>query len=131
LNILWNRKDTMNIKKNISLQPYNTFGIDVKAASFLEAHSEKDLSSFFSVNKKPVFILGGGSNLLLTKNVKNIVIKNNIKGIKIEREFQHSVYISVGGGENWHQLVLWCIKKDLGGIENLSLIPGTVGVFIN
>ena len=117
----------MTIKKNISLQPFNTFGIDVKAESFLEAQSEQDLSFFFSINKKPVFILGGGSNLLLTKNVKSIVIKNNIKGRKVAREFQHSVYVSIGGGENWHQLVLWCIKKGFGGIENLSLIPGTVG----
>ena len=117
----------MQIEKNISLQPYNTFGIHVKAAEFLAVSSEKDLSSFFSKNKKPVFILGGGSNLLLTKNVKSIVVKNNIKGIKVEREFQHSAYVSAGGGEDWHQFVLWCIKKGLGGIENLSLIPGTVG----
>jgi len=117
----------MQIEKDKSLQPYNTFGIDVNANYFVEANSEQDLISFFSNNKKPIFILGGGSNLLLTQNVKNIVIKNNIKGKKIEREFQHSVYVSAGGGENWHQFVLWCIKKGLGGIENLSLIPGTVG----
>jgi len=117
----------MQIEKNVSLQPYNTFGIDVTANSFIEANSEKDLVSFFSINKKPIFILGGGSNLLLTQNVKSIVIKNNIKGIKVERDFQHCVYVSAGGGENWHQFVLWCIKKGFGGIENLSLIPGTVG----
>ena len=117
----------MQIEKSKSLQPYNTFGIDVTAKTFLEATSEKDLISFFSSNKKNVFILGGGSNLLLTKDVKDIVIKNNIKGRKVEREFQHSVYVSAGGGENWHQFVLWCIKKGFGGIENLSLIPGTVG----
>ena len=65
--------------------------------------------------------------MLLTKNIKGLVVNNSILGKKIEREFQHCVYVSAGGGEDWHQFVLWTIKKKLGGIENLSLIPGRVG----
>jgi UDP-N-acetylmuramate dehydrogenase len=117
----------MNFEKGKSLQPFNTFGIDVKAESFVDVQSVEMLKNVLLENKKPIFILGGGSNLLLTKNVKGLVIHNSILGKKVERDFPKSVYVSAGGGENWHQFVLWTIKKGLGGIENLSLIPGRVG----
>lgn len=117
----------MNYEKDKSLQSFNTFGIDVKAESFVEVQSVEELQNVLLENKKPVFILGGGSNLLLTKKVKGLVIHNSIFGKKVERDFPKSVYVSAGGGENWHEFVLWAIKKGLGGIENLSLIPGRVG----
>jgi len=113
--------------RNQSLKQYNTFGIDVKAAYFARLTSVTQLAGLLEENKKDIFILGGGSNLLLTKKVNALVLKNEIKGIKVVRNFKKSVHVAVGGGENWHQFVLWTIKKGLGGIENLSLIPGTVG----
>ncbi|HFB99818.1 MAG TPA: UDP-N-acetylmuramate dehydrogenase [Phaeodactylibacter sp.] len=117
----------MQIQKNKSLQSLNTFGIEAKAESFVEVHSVKELQGVLKENNASIFVLGGGSNLLLTKDIKGLVIHNNIKGRKIEREFKHVAYVSAGGGENWHQFVLWTIEKGLGGIENLSLIPGRVG----
>ncbi len=117
----------MQLKKNHSLKKFNTFGIAAKAENFYSVQSESDFLDALKSAIRPLFILGGGSNLLLTKDVKGLVIKNEIKGIKIERQFKHCVHISAGAGENWHELVLWCINKKLGGIENLSLIPGTVG----
>jgi len=117
----------MQIEQNKSLKKLNTFGIDAKAEYFANIQSVPDLQKIISENKKPIFILGGGSNLLMTQDVKGLVIHNSILGKKIEREFQHCVYVSAGGGENWHEFVLWAIRKKLGGIENLSLIPGRVG----
>ena len=117
----------MNYESNKSLQSLNTFGIDIKAESFVEVRSVDELQNVLSKNRKTIFILGGGSNLLLTQKVKGLVIHNSIFGKKVERDFPKSIYVSAGGGENWHQFVLWCIKKGWGGIENLSLIPGRVG----
>ena len=117
----------MKIEKNVSLKPYNTFGIDVRAEHLVKVRSADDFVEALGSRLRPMFILGGGSNLLFTKNIKGLVIKNEIKGIKVERSFKHCVHVSVGGGENWHEFVLWCIKKSMGGVENLSLIPGTVG----
>ncbi len=117
----------MQIEKNKSLKKYNTFGIDALAESFIAIQSVEALQDVLKINKKTPFILGGGSNMLLTNNIKGLVVHNSILGKKVEREFQHCVYVSAGGGENWHQFVLWTIKNKLGGIENLSLIPGRVG----
>ena len=117
----------INIQKNHSLQAYNTFGIAAKAKSFAIIKSVKELQELIETQNEKFFILGGGSNLLLTKDLNCLVIKNEIKGRKLERSFKNAIYVSAGGGENWHQFVLWCIKKGYGGIENLSLIPGTVG----
>lgn len=117
----------MNYESNKSLQSLNTFGIDTKAESFVEVRSVDELQNVLSKNRKTIFILGGGSNLLLTQKVKGLVIHNSIFGKKVERDFPKSIYVSAGGGENWHQFVLWCIKRGWGGIENLSLIPGRVG----
>lgn len=118
----------MTIQYNHSLLPYNTFGIDVKAAAFVEINSIETLQEVLkSDQKRPLFILGGGSNMLLTKKVNALVLKNNIQGINIKRNYKKSIHVSVGGGMNWHSFVLWCIKYGFGGVENLSLIPGTVG----
>lgn len=120
----------MKIQENLSLKPYNTFGIDKKAEFFTIAKSVGDLEKalIWAKHKKlPVLILGGGSNVLLTQDVQGLVIKVEIKGIHLLSEDDNSVWIEVGSGEVWHDWVRYSIEKDWAGIENLSLIPGTVG----
>lgn len=123
----------MQIKENISLKPFNTFGIDVNARYFVEINSISELQELMQLEKfsnqfiNNNLVLGGGSNLLFTKNVDGLVIKNEIKEIKEIKEDEHHVYIQAGAGQNWHQFVLYCIKNGWAGVENLSLIPGNVG----
>ncbi len=118
----------MRIQENISLEEYNTFGIDVRAAFFAKANSISDLKNLLQHPKHPeTFILGGGSNLLLVNDLNALVIQMNIKGIQIESEDENHAQVRVMGGENWHEFVLWCIQNGYGGYENLSLIPGLVG----
>lgn len=117
----------MKIQQNISLKPYNTFGIDVKASQFVEITDKSKLKTVLEKNTLPLLILGGGSNLLLTKDFDGLVIKNNIKGIDIVEEDNQSITLKVGAGENWHEFVMHCITNNYCGIENLSLIPGNVG----
>jgi len=117
----------MIILKNYSLKPYNTFGLDTKAANLLKVQSVAELKQGLKLPYDSTFILGGGSNMLLTQDIDGLVIKNEIKGIEVIEETAETVILSIGGGENWHQLVLWAIANNYGGIENLSLIPGTVG----
>ena len=109
-------KLTMKIKYNISLKPYNTFGIDVKANKFIEINSIEELISV-TKNKKDFFLLGGGSNILLTQDIENTVLYINIKGIKIIKENKYSVYVEVNAGENWHEFVLWNLKKKLAELK--------------
>jgi UDP-N-acetylmuramate dehydrogenase len=118
------------IQKNISLKPYNTFGIDVKAEQFVnfkDVKSLKHLLKFESTQKMPKLIIGGGSNILLTKDFEGIVLKNEIEGIEITKQDKHHVFIKAGAGMVWHDLVMFAIENNFGGIENLSLIPGSVG----
>ncbi len=118
----------MHIKQNISLKPYNTFGIDVLAKHFVSVSSLDELKSILSLKAYPnKLILGGGSNMLLTKNQDALVIHINLKGITIISEDEDFAIVKANAGENWHEFVLWCLKHDFGGIENLSLIPGNVG----
>ncbi len=118
----------MKIQKNISLKPYNTFGIDVNAAEFITIDNLESLIDLIvKHNKKNIFLLGGGSNMLLTKDIDQLVIKFNTKGIDIIEQDQHNVLVEVQSGENWHEFVLWSIAMDFAGVENLSLIPGNVG----
>ncbi len=116
----------MNIQENISLKPYNTFGIDVIAKRFIEVDFVYELQQLFN-KEKDVFFIGGGSNMLLTSDIDKIVVHNNIKGISIDKEFGNDVYLTVNAGENWHDFVLWTIRQGYGGLENLSYIPGNVG----
>jgi UDP-N-acetylmuramate dehydrogenase len=111
----------------VDLFPYNTFGIHAEARDLIAIRSEQQLVTFLQGNREPLFILGGGSNILLTKNVDAIVLRNEIEGIEILSENEDAAIIKVGGGESWHSFVEWAIARQLGGIENLSLIPGTVG----
>lgn len=118
----------MHIQKNISLKQYNTFGIDATAAYFSEfatVDELQELTEYFSDKEK--LILGGGSNILFTKDYAGAVLKNTIKGIEVIDEDNEYIYIKAGSGEVWHQFVLYCIKNNYAGIENLSLIPGYVG----
>lgn len=123
----------MEIQKNISLKRYNTFGIDAAAEYFVAVHAVDELREAIDHNKKRVtadgklFILGGGSNILLTKDVEGLVIKNEIGGIEKISEDEDGVLVKVGAGVNWHEFVLYCLDNNYGGVENLALIPGSVG----
>lgn len=119
----------MQIQENISLKKYNTFGIDVKARYFIELKNEEQIEEIFSseVNPDKRFILGGGSNILFTKNYEGLILKNSIPGINKLTEDSSEVIIKVGAGVIWQDLVNYCVRNNYWGIENLSLIPGTVG----
>lgn len=117
----------MNFQHNISLKSFNTFGIDVQSASFVEVNRVAELKQLLKDNKEEILILGGGSNILFTQNYAGLVIKNNIKGIEIISEDKQEIILKVGAGENWHDFVMYCVSKNYAGLENLSLIPGTVG----
>ncbi len=112
---------------NKSLQAFNTFGIEAYADQLIEINSVAQLREVLQDITEPFYVLGGGSNILLLNNLKGVVLKMSIPGIKVERTFKKVVYLSAGAGVNWHQLVLYAVENDLGGLENLSLIPGTVG----
>ncbi|MDW8419391.1 MAG: UDP-N-acetylmuramate dehydrogenase [Chitinophagales bacterium] len=118
------------VEENVSLKNYNTFGIDVRARYLAHICSTKDLVQLLHTEpyrSLPRLILGGGSNILFTGDFDGIIIKNELAGLQAEPHNAHQVMIRVASGENWHQLVAWCVSKGYGGIENLSLIPGTVG----
>ena len=120
----------MDIKQNFSLINNNTFGIDVKAKYFAEVFSIDELKELLSLEKYgslSKFILGGGSNILFTRDFNGLVIKISSAEIKIIKEDEESVFVKANAGVNWNELVLYCIDRDFGGIENLSLIPGKVG----
>src|SRR4249920_2234564 len=124
---------SMQIQSNFSLKPYNTFGIDAKAkhfSAFSDIEQLKELTTHNPIaigSQLTIFILGGGSNILFTKDFDGYILKNDIRGIAKINEDDRYVYIKVGAGENWHQFVLFCIQNNWQGIENLSLIPGNVG----
>ena len=120
----------MKIQENISLKPFTTFGIDKKAKFFTTVDTLDELKAALLAAKEkqlPVFILGGGSNILLTRDIEGLVIKLEIKGINLVKEEGDQLWVEVGAGEMWHELVLHSIAQDWSGLENLSLIPGTVG----
>ncbi len=120
----------MQIRENISLQPFNTFGIAATARYFALFQSLGELEAILSFHKnkeEKTFVLGGGSNILLTKDINGLVIKNEIGGIDLIKEDEDHFFVKAGGGVNWHQLVLHCVENSYAGAENLSLIPGNVG----
>ena len=118
----------MQIEKNKSLKKFNTFGIDCAAKYFISISSKDQLLEALQTNNHPnLFILGGGSNMLLTKDIDALVLHINLKGIEIVKETKHHVFLKANAGENWHVFVQYCINNNYGGIENLSLIPGNVG----
>ncbi len=135
----------MTLQENISLKKFNTFGIDASAKYFLEANSVSDIQNLLDdIKNSPLIkgdrgllILGGGSNILFTKNFDGVVLKNNLKGIELlpsfvetsdgKKEDSENYFVKVGGGDVWHEFVLHCIENNYAGVENLSLIPGSVG----
>ena len=118
----------MNIQENFSLKAYNTFGIDVKANFFIEVNSLLQLQKVLQLSSYPKkFVLSGGSNMLLTKDIDALIMHINLKGITLFEENEDTATIKVMAGENWHELVLWSLSEGYGGIENLSLIPGNTG----
>jgi UDP-N-acetylmuramate dehydrogenase len=120
----------MELLEKINLKPFNTFGISVTAKYFCEVENINQLQELREsemFKKNPSLILGGGSNILFTKNFEGIIIRNSLKGIEKVKESDDSIELKVSSGEIWSDLVMHCVKNNWGGIENLSLIPGTVG----
>ena len=118
----------MTIQNNFSLKKYNTFGIEAKAKQFVAVHSIEDLNTILKEHQsEPKFILGGGSNMLLTQDIQSLVIHIDLKGKKVLKEDDDFVWVESQAGENWHEFVLWTIDQNFGGLENMSLIPGNVG----
>ena len=121
----------MDIQTNISLRPFNSFGIDVLAKAFSVFHSAEELAEILedaeNKNLAEKLVLGGGSNILLTKNFDGLVLKNEMPGtFLVDTDAEH-YYVKVGAGENWHRFVMHCVDQNYAGIENLALIPGNVG----
>jgi UDP-N-acetylmuramate dehydrogenase len=122
----------MQIRENISLKPFNTFGLEATARYFVPVHSieeaEEAREEIIKRKKESdVLVLGGGSNILLTRDVDGVVLKNEITGIQVKEEDHEKVLVKAGAGESWHKLVLFCVERGFAGMENLSLIPGYVG----
>ena len=118
----------MEIQTDFSLKNYNSFGIEASAKQFVAVNNITDLRTILEHNKsEKIFILGGGSNMLLTQDINALVIHVNLKGKKIIKEDADFVWVESQAGENWHEFVLWTIDQNFGGLENMSLIPGNVG----
>ncbi|MEO8568500.1 MAG: UDP-N-acetylmuramate dehydrogenase [Ginsengibacter sp.] len=118
----------MNLTENFSLKNYNTFRIDAYAKYFGEFFSADSLIEILRETKNiQKLILGGGSNILFTQNFDGIILKNSIPGINVINDDDEYVYIKAGAGVNWHQFVMYCVSRNFGGVENLSLIPGNTG----
>jgi UDP-N-acetylmuramate dehydrogenase len=120
----------MTIQENISLKPYNTFGIEVKTSLFIELLTEEDVFTFIAASKEypqPFLFLGGGSNMLFTKDFTGTVVRLCTKGIQVIEEDIDTVLVRAASGENWDGFVKFCVEKGWGGLENLSMIPGNVG----
>ncbi|MCC9017041.1 UDP-N-acetylmuramate dehydrogenase [Flavobacterium lipolyticum] len=118
----------MEIQSNFSLKNYNTFGIEAKARQFVAVHTVAELKTILEENKdEQKFILGGGSNMLLTKDIDALVVHIDLKGKTILKEDDDFVWVESQAGETWHDFVLWTIDNNFGGLENMSLIPGNVG----
>ena len=118
----------MEILQNYSLKKYNTFGIEAYAKQFIAVQSIPELINILKLHAfEKKFILGGGSNMLLTKDIDALVIHIDLHGKKIIKQDNNFVWVESQAGENWHELVLWAIAQNFGGFENMSLIPGNVG----
>ncbi|MBC8045873.1 MAG: UDP-N-acetylmuramate dehydrogenase [Fimbriimonadaceae bacterium] len=124
------KKEYFSTQKHFPLTDFNTFHVPVTAALFTSVQSITDIIGLFKADvfvESKILILGGGSNILFTKDFDGIVIKNNLQGISIIREDDNHCWVKCASGEIWHSIIMYCVERNLGGIENLSLIPGTVG----
>ncbi len=121
----------MQIHENFSLKPYNTFGINAKTRYFAKFTSLIELDEVFNFAslhyEVPPLVLGGGSNILLTQDYKGLVALNDMQGIEVVKQDTEHIFVRAAAGENWHSFVLFCIENNFAGVENLSLIPGSVG----
>ena len=120
----------MLVENNASLQPYNTFGIVARAQTLVRVRSSDDVHALRAhpqLGTQPWFVLGGGSNVVLTGDVKPVVLKMEIKGRRLVQETEHAWIVEAGAGEPWHDTVAWTLAQGWPGLENLALIPGTVG----
>jgi len=120
----------LHIQQRVNLKPFNTFGIEAFADHFTEIDSIPGFLSLLEndvYRSSPKLFIGGGSNLLFTKDFKGLVIKNNLKGIDVVSEIGNDIIVKSAAGENWHEFVMYCIANNFSGLENLSLIPGCVG----
>lgn len=121
---------TSLIQQNVDLAPYNTLGVNAKARYFIEITSQRELLELVNsglLQTSDYFVLGGGSNILFLGDFDGYIIHNAIKGREVIRDTGDDIYYKIGAGENWHETVRHCVEMGWGGIENLSLIPGTVG----
>mgnify|MGYP003574905719 CR=1 FL=1 len=118
------------MQENFSLKPFNTFGVEAKAKYFVEINTAEELIETLkhsNTQTLPLLFLGGGSNILFTKDFEGLAIQLNLKGISEEFLNENEVLVTAKAGENWHEFVMYCLGKNYGGLENLSLIPGNVG----
>ncbi|MEX0684828.1 MAG: UDP-N-acetylmuramate dehydrogenase [Balneolales bacterium] len=118
------------IRENVSLKAFNSFQVDAYTSHLAEIYSVEQLKSLLEhkiFNDQKKLILGGGSNILFKGNFKGLVVRICIPGVKLIKEDEHHVWIRVGAGVNWHEFIMYCLKRELAGLENLSLIPGSVG----
>lgn len=118
----------MQIQENFNIQRYNTFGINAIARKFATINAVKELPALVrQAEGEPLLVLGGGSNLLFTEDFHGLVLKNNLKGIRLLKEDSKHYYVQVAAGEPWHSFVMYCVERGYAGLENLSLIPGLAG----
>jgi len=118
----------MEITSHYPLKNHNTFGISAYAEEFVQVHTAEELAEVLRENKnKKLFLLGGGSNMLLTKDIEALVIHVDLKGREVVWQDEEHAHVRAMAGENWHEFVMYCIDNNFGGLENLSLIPGNVG----
>ncbi len=121
----------IRFSENQTLKPYNTFGVEATSRYFFEFTEPEDLDTFVNANKSwkdlPLFVLGGGSNVLFLNQFNGLILHPNIPGIGKVKEDRQNVWLEVGAGESWDDFVKYCVGFQLGGVENLSLIPGLVG----
>ncbi|MFC0426817.1 UDP-N-acetylmuramate dehydrogenase [Chryseobacterium scophthalmum] len=118
------------MQENFSLKPFNTFGVEAKAKYFVEVNTVEELTETLKLSHTqtlPLLFLGGGSNILFTKDFDGLAIQLNLKGISEKFLNENEVLVTAKAGENWHEFVMFCLNKNYGGLENLSLIPGNVG----
>jgi UDP-N-acetylmuramate dehydrogenase len=126
--ITFAKTNSVMIEENIDLKPYNTFGISANTKMFAQFSSLEELKSVLAQKQgQELLVLGGGSNILLTQDFQGLVLRNELKGMELVSDDDEFVLIKCAAGEIWHQFVLYCVANNFGGVENLSLIPGSVG----
>src|ERR1700712_4079602 len=120
----------MQIESGVSLKPYNTFGLPAVAHTLVRIASDADVRKVVdhpTLGTAPKFVLGGGSNIILTKDMPQVVIKVEVRGMRLVEERADAWIVEAGAGENWHEFVAYTLANDMPGLENLAMIPGTVG----